>query len=55
MPDKEIISYTPEETARWAERAKPIWDAHVEKLEAKGLPGREALEYTQKLFKEYSK
>ncbi|MBW1801865.1 MAG: C4-dicarboxylate ABC transporter substrate-binding protein, partial [Deltaproteobacteria bacterium] len=49
---KNIITYPESDRKKWAAYAKPIWDAHVKKLEAKGLPGREALEYTKKLMEE---
>ncbi len=55
VPGKEFITYSPEEVARWRERAKPIWDAHIKNATAKGLPAQEALDYALKLIKEYSK
>src|SRR5690606_6602683 len=39
------ITYTPEQRAAFEERAaKPVWDAWVEQMEAKGLKGRAVLE-----------
>ena len=52
---KEIIDIAPAEFAKWTERAKPIWDAHIKKAAEKGLPAQEALDYALKLVKDYSK
>jgi TRAP-type C4-dicarboxylate transport system substrate-binding protein len=64
MPDKikqagyspEYIYLSPQEQARWVEVAgKPVWDAWVAKIKAKGLPGQEVLDETLRLAKKYSK
>lgn len=48
--------YLPEsEAARWVEAVKPLSEAYVADMEAKGLPGKEALEYRQQLIEKYSK
>jgi len=52
LSGKKIITYADEDRKKWSSHAKPIWEAHVKKLEAKGLPGREVLEYTKKLMEE---
>lgn len=41
----EIIYLSPEESARWVEKAKPFRDQYIADLEAKGLPGQEVLDY----------
>lgn len=48
----EFIEFPPEERAKLVEAAKPMWDAWAEELEAKGLPGKEILDY---LLKEKAK
>lgn len=42
-----------EEVEKWREIVKPLWDEWAEDMESKGLPGREILEDTLKLIKEY--
>jgi TRAP-type C4-dicarboxylate transport system substrate-binding protein len=41
------------ERARWKEAAMPIRENWVTEMEAKGLPGREVLDYTLKALKKY--
>jgi TRAP-type C4-dicarboxylate transport system substrate-binding protein len=53
MKDKTIIDLSPEETKRWKEACKPIWDKWVATVEAKGLPGKAVLEEAQKLSEKY--
>jgi TRAP-type C4-dicarboxylate transport system substrate-binding protein len=55
MPNKEIISLSNEEMARWRKLAEPIWDSYVSKVEAKGLRGKKAFEYILKRVEECSK
>jgi TRAP-type C4-dicarboxylate transport system substrate-binding protein len=45
MAGKEVTTLSKEEATRWKALAKPIYDSYVAKLEAKGLPGKQALEY----------
>ena len=40
-----FINVSKEETARWTERMKPVYDRYLENMKAKGLPGAEALQY----------
>lgn len=49
----ELVHYTlpPDEAARWQEvGAKPIWDAWIANMEAKGLPGQAVLDEVLKLI-----
>ena len=55
MPNKEIITLSKEEMARWMTLAEPIHRAYIKKIEAKGLPGSEALDFALERIKEYSK
>ncbi len=41
----QFISVSKEETARWTERMKPVYDQYIANTKAKGLPGAEALQY----------
>ena len=53
---KKGITYfvlSPEEGARWEKALKPIFDAYLKDMETKGLPGKEVLEYRQKLIEKY--
>ncbi|HEX2987789.1 MAG TPA: TRAP transporter substrate-binding protein DctP, partial [Chloroflexota bacterium] len=45
--NKEIITYSPEEKAKWQEAAKPIWAAWVKNVKDKGLDGQKALDGLQ--------
>jgi TRAP-type C4-dicarboxylate transport system substrate-binding protein len=49
-----IVTLTPEEMKPWYAAVKPIHDAWIEKMEAKGLPGRKVFEESQSLTKKYS-
>lgn len=40
-----FIDLTKEEDARWAEAVRPVLDEYVQEMKAKGLPGKEALEF----------
>ncbi len=46
----EIIELPTEERARWVATGKPAWDEWVERMEAKGLPGRAVLDEAIKLM-----
>jgi TRAP-type C4-dicarboxylate transport system substrate-binding protein len=45
----------PEEQARWVKALSPMQEEFVKGAQAKGLPGKEALEYRQQLIEKYSK
>jgi len=45
----------PEECARWVAACKPLAEKYLKDMEAKGLPGREALDYRQELIEKYGK
>jgi len=57
--NKKINTLSPEETKRWQEACKPIWDKWVANVEAKGLPGKaffqEARKLQEKFAAEYKK
>ncbi len=40
-----IISLSPKENARWAEKVKPLLNDYVNSMKTKGLPGAEALQF----------
>ena len=46
-----VITITPEEDAKWAEKVKPLLDGYVTNTKAKGLPGDEALKFCQDFLK----
>jgi len=50
-----FIYLTPEERARWERAVKPLQDNYVKTMEAKGLPGKEALDYRQQIIEKYGK
>ncbi len=50
-----FINVGPEEQAKWEKALKPMADEWVKGVTAKGLPGKEALEYRQMLIEKYSK
>jgi TRAP-type transport system periplasmic protein len=53
---KHIFVVTPpEETARWVKVLQPMQEEFVKGAQAKGLPGKEALQYRQELIEKYSK
>ena len=49
-----IVTLTPDEMKLWYAAVKPIHEAWIEKMEAKGLPGKEVFEESQRLTKKYS-
>ena len=49
-----IVTLTPEEMKLWYAAAQPEMEEWIEKMEAKGLPGREVYEESQRLTKKYS-
>lgn len=46
-----IIKLTPEEDARWAAVAQPLFDKYVGKMKEKGLPGDEVLKFAREFLK----
>ncbi|MEW6140810.1 MAG: TRAP transporter substrate-binding protein [Thermodesulfobacteriota bacterium] len=51
-----IISLSPEEQARWFDKgAKPLVDAYVKDMKAKGLPGEEAVSFLLEASKRHRK
>ena len=50
-----FIFLTAQEGARWDKALKPLFDEYLKSMEAKGLPGKEALAYRQQLIDNYSK
>lgn len=51
-----IISLSPAEEARWYEQgSKPLVDAYIADMKAKGLPGEAAVNFIMECFKEYKK
>ena len=42
------------EVARWETALKPLEDAYLKSMEAKGLPGKEALAYRKQLIEKYA-
>lgn len=53
--NKEIIELSSEEDARWVKAVNPLIKKYLETTQAKGLPGKEFLEYTQGQITKYSK
>ena len=51
----EIIPLSEEESARWAEAVRPVIDEYAQKLEDKGLPGKEYVEFIKKRIKKHSR
>jgi len=49
-----IVTLTPEEMKLWYAAAKPILEEWIQKMEAKGLPGRKVVEEAQRLAKKYA-
>lgn len=49
------FSPKPDEAARWIKALQPLYDEYIKTMEAKGLPGKEILEYRQQLIEKYSK
>jgi TRAP-type C4-dicarboxylate transport system substrate-binding protein len=54
LPEHEVIKLSDAERARWADKAKPVYDKWAADMEAKGLPGKAYLEDTLKLSKKYN-
>jgi TRAP-type transport system periplasmic protein len=51
-----IISLDDAEEARWYEKgSKPLVEAYVQEMKAKGLPGEEAVKFLKESFKKYKK
>ncbi len=50
-----IVGVDDKEAARRAKAVKPVMDAYAKNLEAKGLPGKEVLEFVQKRLKDANK
>jgi TRAP-type C4-dicarboxylate transport system substrate-binding protein len=50
----QLIYLSPDEGARWEKAVKPLADDYVKAMEAKGLPGKEALEYRNQIIEKYS-
>lgn len=50
-----FIYLSPGEQARWVKAVKPLKDNYIKALEAKGLPGKEAVEYRQQIIEKYGK
>lgn len=50
-----LISLSKEEDARWAKLVQHILDDYVKAMEAKNLPGREALKFCQEELKKLQK
>ncbi len=48
-----IVNITPEEMKLWYAAAKPLHEEWIEKMEAKGLPGRKVVEEAKRLAKEH--
>lgn len=53
MKGKTIIDLSPEETKRWKEACKPVWDKWLASVEAKGLPGKAVLDEAQRLSEKF--
>jgi TRAP-type C4-dicarboxylate transport system substrate-binding protein len=51
----EIIPLSEEEGARWAEAVRPVIDEYAQKLEDKGLSGKEYVEFIKNRIKKHSK
>ena len=51
----EIYDLPAEERARWAEATAPVYEEWVNDMEAKGVPGKEILEYIYSLLEQYPK
>ena len=51
----EVIPLSMEESAKWAEAVAPVVDDYIKAATAKGLPGKEYVEFIRAKIKEYSK
>ncbi|QGY40519.1 C4-dicarboxylate ABC transporter substrate-binding protein [Pseudodesulfovibrio cashew] len=47
----EIVSLTPEESAKWVKAAQPVLDSYVQTADEKGLDGKAILEFTRSTLK----
>ncbi len=54
MGNPPIYELSPEESAAWDAKVKPIWDKWVNEVESKGLPGRALLDDAIKLRDKYA-
>ncbi len=52
---REIIELSPEESARWKAANEPVLSEYVKSGEARGVPAKEALAYTQEVLAELTK
>lgn len=51
-----FISLSPEEEARWYEKgSKPLIEAYIKEMQAKGLPGEEAVKFLKDSIKKHKK
>jgi TRAP-type transport system periplasmic protein len=50
-----IIKLSPEEDARWAEKAQPLFDEYLKKTKEKNLPGEEVLKFAREYLKAHKK
>ncbi|RPI73026.1 MAG: TRAP transporter substrate-binding protein [Desulfobacteraceae bacterium] len=50
-----FIELSKEESARWAEKVKPLLDGYVKAMKEKGLPGEETLKFCQEEMKKLQK
>ena len=51
----EIISLSPEESAKWANAVKPVLDDYAKGAKKKGLPGKKYVEFIKQRIKALSK
>ncbi len=51
----EIYELPAQELGKWKELFNPLWGMWVEKMEAKGLPGRQVLEEAKRIAQKYNK
>ena len=49
----EMIYLSEEESKRWQQALRPLWDAKVAELEGKGMPGKKMLDEVLKAIQEY--
>ncbi|MBU1274713.1 MAG: TRAP transporter substrate-binding protein [Proteobacteria bacterium] len=52
---RKFIKLSPEESARWKKATDPVLDAYAKETSAKGVPAKEAVEFTKKKLSELSK
>jgi TRAP-type C4-dicarboxylate transport system substrate-binding protein len=50
----EVIEIPPDEAKRWTARLKPVQDEYVAEMAAKGLPGKEVLDFVLENAREYA-